>query len=215
MDKMSELSKPFPVEKIHWRVGATNKRAEERRTGDSKAKPTKGIALAYIDARDVMDRLDLILGPDWQCRYPFAGCCEIGIKINDEWVWRSNGAGQTDVEGEKGQYSDAFKRAAVMWGIGRYLYGLPNEWIELDDRGHIKNPPKLPQWATPNGHKRISAEVKKEFYEQALSCLANGDEAGLSELWAEWDADEKTQLWGMFDSKQRKAMKDLSEGAAA
>ena len=101
-DIWKQLKEPFEPALIHWRIGATS--------GDKKS----GIALAYIDARDVMKRLDDVVGTvNWQCRYPFAGCCEIGIRESgDTWIWKSNGAGETDVEGEKGQYSDAFKRAA-------------------------------------------------------------------------------------------------------
>lgn len=120
---MKDLHKPFPAKNIHWRVGATNN------------DKSKGIALAYLDARDVMQRLDEVVGSmNWQCRYPFQGCCEIGIRDKDskEWIWKSNGAGQSDIEAEKGQYSDAFKRAAVLWGIGQYLYDLPNVWVDLE-----------------------------------------------------------------------------------
>ena len=48
MNIFDELAKPFPETSIHWRVGATNARSQG-------GKPTKGIALAYIDARDVME----------------------------------------------------------------------------------------------------------------------------------------------------------------
>jgi hypothetical protein len=159
---LSKLKEPFPADAIHWRVGATTKDKD------------KGIALAYLDARNVMERLDEVVGPEnWQCEYPFAGCCRIGIYVppaplkkfadgsvelidrsgySDGWVWKSNGAGATDIEGEKGQYSDSFKRAAVLWGIGRYLYDLPNVWVPLEAKGRthiIKTPPKLPAWALP------------------------------------------------------------------
>ena len=144
MNLKNELLKPFPVDRIHWRCGATTK------------DKSKGIALAYIDARDVMHRLDEVIGiGGWQCRYPFEGCCEIGIEFEDNWIWKSNGAGQSDIEGEKGQYSDAFKRAGVMWGIGRYLYALPNVWVELDPYKRIVAPPPLPAWATPEGYQAI------------------------------------------------------------
>lgn len=139
---MAALKEPFDPKVISWRVGATSK------------DKTKAIALAYIDARDVMKRLDDVMGLDWQDRYPFEGCCEIGLKINGEWLWRSNGAGQTDIEGEKGQYSDAFKRAAVLWGIGRYLYYLPNVWVEIDQYKQLKTTPPLPKWALPKEAKQ-------------------------------------------------------------
>jgi len=118
---MQNLSKPFPPSSVSWRVGALTKAKD------------KCIPLAYIDARDVMERLDEVVGPEnWACRYPFNGCCELSIKVNDEWVTKSNCAGETNVEAEKGQASDAFKRAAVLWGIGRYLYDIPNFWVPVD-----------------------------------------------------------------------------------
>ena len=122
-----KLSAPFDADQVSWRVGSTN------------GEKTKGLALAYLDARDVMERLDLVCGPaGWQSRYPHANgktVCEIGIKCGDEWIWKADGAGDTDVEAEKGALSDAFKRAAVRWGIGRYLYGLGNTWVELEPAG--------------------------------------------------------------------------------
>jgi hypothetical protein len=135
-----QLKNPFDPSVVHWRVGAT--------TQDK----SKGIALAYVNARDVMKRLDQVCGDYWQVEYPFEGCCRIGIKIDNEWIWRSNGAGETQVEGEKGRYSDAFKRAAVLWGPGRYLYYLPNVWVAIKPQGRshvIVEPPLLPTWALP------------------------------------------------------------------
>lgn len=127
MSIFDELAAPFPADRVSWRVGST--------TGDK----TRGMALAYIDARDVMDRLDAVVGPDgWQCRYPHANgktVCEIGIRLNGEWVWKADGAGDTDYEAEKGALSDAFKRAAVRWGIGRYLYDLDSPWVAVEQKG--------------------------------------------------------------------------------
>lgn len=119
---VSDLSKPFNPVDISWRVGALTKTKD------------KCIPLAYIDARDVMQRLDEVCGPEgWQCRYPFFGCCEISVKIGNEWVSKANCAGETNVEAEKGQASDSFKRAAVLWGIGRYLYDIPNSWVPVNN----------------------------------------------------------------------------------
>lgn len=126
---MKELRKPFPVSSIHFRVGA--------RTKDKK----KGIALAFIDARDAMERLDAVVGPhNWQRRYPWSDgkrlYCEVGIRADGEWIWKGDGAGETQVEAEKGAFSDAFKRACVNWGIAQYLYDMPNAWVELNDYGN-------------------------------------------------------------------------------
>ncbi len=123
-----ELCRPFAAEEIDWRIGST--------TGDK----TKGMALAYMDARAVMDRLDGVCGPDgWQCNYDVRGAlavCNIGVKMPDgTWVWKADGAGATDVEGEKGMLSDALKRAAVRWGIGRYLYEMKSPWVAIVPMG--------------------------------------------------------------------------------
>jgi hypothetical protein len=126
------LAAPFPPDAISWRVGSTTK---------DKA---KGMALAYLDARAVMDRLDAVCGPGgWQCRYSHAQAktvCDIGIFTGSmgEWIWKADGAGDSDIEAEKGALSDAFKRAAVRWGIGRYLYDLESPWVELDEYKRIK-----------------------------------------------------------------------------
>ena len=131
MNEFELLRRPFNPSDISWRVGATSGSDEEK----------KGVALAYIDARDVMRRLDEVLTPArWQCRYPWSDTkrlvCEIGVYTDTTaWIWKSNGAGDTDVEAEKGAFSDAFKRAAVLWGIGQYLYDLPNTWVKLEKRG--------------------------------------------------------------------------------
>lgn len=127
MDILQELSNPFPPAKISWRVGST--------TADKK----RGLALAYIDARDVMARLDQVCGAaGWQDRYEFHGprtVCYLSVKIDGEWVTKADGAGDSDVEAEKGAISDAFKRAAVKWGIGRYLYDVEGPWVELRAAG--------------------------------------------------------------------------------
>lgn len=128
MIDFSKLFAPFDPRKISWRVGST--------TQDKK----RGMALAYIDARDVMERLDEACGPaGWQCEYPHADgkktVCSIGIKVGEEWIWKADGAGDSDVEAEKGALSDAFKRAAVKWGIGRYLYDIDTPWVELEAAG--------------------------------------------------------------------------------
>ncbi|MCH7956829.1 MAG: hypothetical protein IIB63_04680 [Proteobacteria bacterium] len=98
MSITDRLKRPFDPRLIKWRVGATNAKSLNCKPWQA----TSGIALAYVDARDVMKRFDDVCGDLWQVEYPFVGCCRIGVKIQDEWLWRSNGAGTTDVEGEKG-----------------------------------------------------------------------------------------------------------------
>lgn len=150
------LIRPFEVTKLSWRVGATSR--------DKKS----AIALAYIDARDVMQRLDDVFGMSWQCKYSHADnktICELSVLIDGQWITRAGGAGDTDIEAEKGAISDAFKRAAVLFGIGRYLYNLPNKWVPIDEHKRLLETPDLPKWATPEGYDAIMAKRKLELVE--------------------------------------------------
>jgi len=113
----------------------------------SRVKPRKGhggATLHYIDARDVMFRLDEVIGPlNWQDTYKEVMgriVCTLSLRFpwEDEWVSKSDGAGDTKIEGDKGGISDAFKRAACRWGVGRYLYYFPKN-------GNV------PSWADPDG----------------------------------------------------------------
>ncbi len=126
MIDLKKLSAEFPKEVISWRA----------QTVSEKNGKTTALALAYIDGRDVMNRLDEVCGVSgWQCRYTHADqktICEIGIKIEGEWIWKADGAGDTDIEAEKGSLTDAYKRAAVRWGVGRYLYSLGAPWVPCE-----------------------------------------------------------------------------------
>jgi len=111
-----------------------------------------GSDLVYITARDVMNRLDEVFGVGgWQAHYENLGgrmICKLSCRIGDKWITKCDGAGDTDIEGDKGGISDALKRAAVLWGIGRYLY-----YPSAFDKGH--NPA---EWATPEGYDKLMAE---------------------------------------------------------
>lgn len=121
-----ELWSPFPPETIRWRAQTLAR--------DGK----KALALAYIDARDGMDRLDAVCGPyRWQDSYVETAKGRVIATIavlgpDGNWISKSDGAGDTAVEGDKGGISDAFKRAGVKWGIGRYLYDLKNVWAPCE-----------------------------------------------------------------------------------
>lgn len=134
-EQCAELAAPFAPEAVHWRAQTVTERGGKH----------SALALAYLDARDVQDRLDGVCGPEnWQDAYQETPkgriICALSIRIGDDWITKSDGAGDTDVEGEKGALSDAMKRAAVKWGIGRYLYSMPSVWVpcELNQHGKFK-----------------------------------------------------------------------------
>ena len=110
-----------------------------------------GRQLAYIDARDVMDLLDEVVGVEnWQCEYRDIDgkvYCGIGIWVDDKWVWKWDMGVKSDFEADKGEASDAFKRAGVKWGIGRFLYNLEDPKFNKKD---TERKGKLPKDADIN-----------------------------------------------------------------
>lgn len=131
------LAYPFTADEIEWRVLLTTK------------DKSKGQVAAYIDSRAIQKRLDDVLGREnWKNHFittpgssnsTTAHICEISIYYPDrqEWITKSDGAGSTDIEPIKGGLSNAFKRAASIWNIGRYLYELPGIWVALKDGKYI------------------------------------------------------------------------------
>ena len=97
------------------------------------------LLLAYIDARDAMELLDEVAGPNnWKDEYKFEGeriICRVSIwdAEKKEWVSKEDTGVESNTEGEKGQFSDAFKRACVKWGIGRFLYSLDTKIMEATE----------------------------------------------------------------------------------
>lgn len=104
---------------------------------------TKVSCVAYMDSRYVQDLLDEVCEPqNWQSLFyevKWKVFCKIGIKIWDDWIWKSDSWAleeNENVETEttsKWETSDAFKRAAVQWWIGRFLYDKPIQWITKEE----------------------------------------------------------------------------------
>ena len=127
--------KPFRLLKAHEievRVGQAIKTAS-----------WQGVSLLlYKNARVDMDILDETVETDkWQRTHKeIKGnlYCAVGIKNESgEWVWKDDCGTESNTEKEKGEASDAFKRACVNWGIGRELYSAPDiiASCELDAAG--------------------------------------------------------------------------------
>ena len=70
-------------------------------------------------------------------------CIGTNSGTGEEWADRENAL--------TGAEAQAFKRALSCFGLGRYLYDIDGEWIDLDEHGFPEKMPKLPRWATPNG----------------------------------------------------------------
>ena len=127
-DLLKKLREPFRKEELEFRVGATNN------------DKSMGLALAYVQARAIQNRLDELFGVDgWTVSYKEISAgfiCSLSIKINDRWVTKEDGAGMTEYESVKGGISNAFKRVASSgFGIGRYLYNAKKNWYPIRQQG--------------------------------------------------------------------------------
>lgn len=104
----------------------------------------KGVSvLLYKTARTDYSILDETFGPfGWACAYEVVNgnlFCAISCKGPDGvWVTKSNCGTESNQEAEKGEASDAFKRAGFAWGIGRELYTAPFIWVPADKLAKLR-----------------------------------------------------------------------------
>lgn len=213
-EEIKALFAEFPKDSISWRAQSLTK------DGD------KAMALAYIDARDVMDRLDDVCGSaDWQDRYEFHGArtvCYLSIRVDNEWITKADGAGDSDVEAEKGAISDALKRAAVKWGIGRYLYDLPAPWVpcesyERNGKKYWKRWTADP-WGFVKGHQASAAQMKRGLEEIDNDLLDCGTilkvNACAKDWWARMNAEGWTGAYRDIAAPKFQARRDQINAAA-
>ena len=147
----------FEADAIEWRI---------QQAGEKHGR-VWAICVPYVTNRAIQVRLDEVAGPEnWRNEFrpgPDGGVmCGLSIRVGGEWVTKWDGAENTDVEGVKGGLSGAMKRAAVQWGIGRYLYALDETFAHVHDNGRFRgktregnsfrwDPPRLPHEVLPAG----------------------------------------------------------------
>jgi len=140
-----KINTPLEINEIDFRVQSVNKGGY-------------ATILAYKDARVDMKRLDDVYSVDgWQKKYELIDnhlFCSVGIwsdKLN-QWIWKQDVGTESNTEKEKGEASDAFKRACFNLGIGRELYDYPLIQVQLtaDEFDKTTNKPtwnfKLKEW---------------------------------------------------------------------
>src|SRR5262249_52993764 len=119
------LSAPFDASEVKFKPAAVS--------------GSRALALAYVDARAIEDRLGAVCGvAGWQDSYRVlpdgAVVCRLRLRIGEQWITKvdvGSPSGQGDsVHPTKAAFSDALKRAAVKFGVGRYLYRLPRQWCD-------------------------------------------------------------------------------------
>ena len=145
---LTKFRKPLDANEITWKVQGTTKDG------------SKTIIVPYMDNRAVMSRLDKCFGPpNWKTQFEHTnyrlsdskdtsfglGCiCKLSIKMKGKWVTKVDGADSTRIESFKGSISDAMKRAATQFGMGRDLYEYPKVFIKGE-------------------HKYIPSEIEKKL----------------------------------------------------
>jgi hypothetical protein len=124
-EELLKLRAKTEKDEIQWRI---------QQSGKNNGKIWARV-IPYIDARAVIERLDHCVGPHrWTDEYReiqggFA--CKLSIYTRNGWVSKEDGADRTEIEAVKGGISDALKRAAVKWGIGRDLYNYQAIFAEI------------------------------------------------------------------------------------
>lgn len=110
-------------------------RADEIEVRAQTVKEGGFVALLYKNARADMNVLDETFGPsNWQRRHTVINnnlFCSVLIwdEEKKEWIEKQDVGVPSNAEAQKGEASDAFKRACTNIGIGRELYTAPFIWI--------------------------------------------------------------------------------------
>jgi hypothetical protein len=168
LELIAALEAPFDPADIKWRVTNTVT------TGSRNGPVLRGQVLAYADPRAYTDRLNEVFGPaGWTrdysvqvaqnferkergatermitakivvtCKLTIHGC-GVHTGLGEEWADNENAGTAAEAQ--------AFKRACSCFGLGRYLYDLEGQWMDLDQHKRPLQTPRLPEWAVPNGH---------------------------------------------------------------
>jgi hypothetical protein len=171
---LEALQEPFPSSEVEFKPGALN------------SDKTKALALAYVDSRPYIQRLNLVC-PEWQddyqitmltdrvvvlCRLTVNGVTRTG---DGECLLTGEGSERTEPNAVTTASAQAFKRACVKFGLGAYLYALPQVWCDYDHaKRKIINPPRLPDWALSPAErleKATRAATEREAAEKAMAEL--------------------------------------------
>ena len=183
-----KLNTPLTIKEVDFRVQSVNKGGY-------------ATILAYKDARVDMNRLDAVYGVDgWQKKYEVINgnlFCSVGIWSEklQQWVWKMDVGTESNTEKQKGEASDAFKRACFNFGIGRELYDYPFIQCQLTESEFDKTTFK-PTW----GFKLKEWTWGSKFDENGiLVSLAAKDQNG--KLRFNWKAKVETPKKGNNDTK--------------
>jgi hypothetical protein len=168
------LAAPFDPKEVRWKPQVIQ--------------GNRALAMPYVDARVIQDRLDEVLGIEgWQDHYEVlqdgSVVCRLRCKIGGEWVTKMDVGGPSEQpdggDRMKAAFSDSLKRAAVKFGVGRLLYRIPTQWVDYDPvKRQFTRTPTLPPFALPKAHRPAAAAVTQPATLPAKPAdkpAANGD----------------------------------------
>ncbi len=158
------LAAPFAPDDVKWKPQMV--------TGN------RALVIAYLDARAIQDRLDEVVGvagwqDDYQCLPDGSVVCCLRVKFGEEWITKHDVGGQSEQPDEgdrrKAAFSDALKRAAVKFGIGRYLYRLKPQWLDYDpQKKRLVGTPRMPAASAPAPARSEPAPSSRAKADQAV-----------------------------------------------
>jgi hypothetical protein len=176
----------------------------------------RALAVPFVDARVVQDRLDDAVGTrNWQDSYEClpdgAVVCTLRVRFGEEWITKADVGAQSEQPDEgdrrKAAFSDALKRAAVKFGVGRYLYRQRPQWVDYDpQKRQFLRQPSLPGAAPPPAPR---PEAKEEA-RPAPEPISLGQVKELSKLMARTTTDPKT-FCAFYSKRSGWAVRDLAQ----
>jgi len=192
------LEEPFDGDSVKWVVKSTAKQNSQQGMVD------RGFVLPYVDCRQYADRLNEVIGLGrWTRKYnvQVVPGIERKFKSGNEWKTAATakivvtcellvgGLGTQTGLGEEWADDDnaataaeaqAFKRACSMFGVGRYLYDLGGQWVDIDQHKRPVHELALPDWAKP-----ATQRTQQTTSKPASRGLWNGNNLHRQELVAE------------------------------
>lgn len=162
---LSDLRRPFKNSEVDWKVQSTNK------------DETSALVVAFIDARDVAERLNRVCPGQWSNRHDHiviadqlqGVTCTINVRGDDGAISVEDVGIGEPLTGDmkpyerdiriKTYWSDAFKRAAVKLGVASSLYDLPQIW--LNDPKHLYKPSDKIRGLTNDGKANLAERYER------------------------------------------------------
>ena len=188
-EMLRRLAAPFQESAVKWRAALCGL--------NGKGEPF-AVVVPYVDARAIQDRLDQVVGAEnWMAEYRQGAnngtMCKLSLRINGQFVSKEDGADLSEIEPIKGGISNSFRRAAVVWGIGRYLYKLNQMYGLVAENGDYKgaakdrktgqwvkfrwSAPKFPAFAVPESNLTVLNGAKAVNSKAVAAKPSNGAKA--------------------------------------